>query len=76
MLFADSRGVGVMRESCWATEEELERLRDLIALRLFDKGVGYRKIGYVLGLSHTHVRRRLDDLSDDVKRTYRREALV
>lgn len=77
MLFegAGRGGVEVVLPRWDATDENAERWRDIIALRLDDQGLPVRLIGRILGMPKSTVSRRLAAMPEEAKRTYRRAAL-
>lgn len=53
----------------------IERLRDMIALALSDRGMSYRAVARVIGTSRSDVHRRLKGMPADVKARCRRTGL-
>jgi predicted transcriptional regulator len=71
MLFAGEEGQAVFLQAVEGDETSVERLRDMLALRLSDAGISHRLIGRVLGLSRPRVSQRLAAMPESARRLTR-----
>jgi predicted transcriptional regulator len=75
MLFAGEDGAGVFVEAYSGNINALQKLRDMIAVRLSDRGLSHQQIAIVLGVSRPRITQRLSSMPDEAKRFYRRVSL-
>jgi hypothetical protein len=75
-MYVDSHGVQVEPvRPIELTDEVVDRIRDVIALRLQHRGVSFRWIGRILGMSSDSAQKRVRRMPSDVRDHYRQLSL-
>jgi hypothetical protein len=76
MLCVGEDGVRIEVDGVTWGQRDLQRLRDLIAVRLHASGLTHAQIGVVLGITQPRVAQRLNRIPAKAREYYRRGSLV